>query len=48
MTDGVHTALLHMIGTYTVGSFKTSNDGGGGVLLTDPPVSSGAGIGTPH
>jgi autotransporter passenger strand-loop-strand repeat protein len=48
VTDGTHTALLHMIGTYTQASFKTTNDGGGGTLLTDPPVSSGAGVATPH
>ena len=41
-SDGVHTALLNMIGNYTVGSFKTSDDGAGGTLITDPPVSSGA------
>jgi len=48
VTDGTHTALLNMIGAYTVGSFKTSDDGHGGVLLTDPPVSSGVTLGTGH
>jgi hypothetical protein len=43
-----HTALLNMIGNYTAGSFKPTNDGTGGTLITDPPVSSGAGVATPH
>jgi autotransporter passenger strand-loop-strand repeat protein len=43
-----HTALLNMIGTYTIGSFKLSADNGSGTLVTDPPVSSGNGIAAPH
>jgi autotransporter passenger strand-loop-strand repeat protein len=48
VTDGTHTALLNVIGTYTLTSFKTSNDGHGGTLLTDPPVSSSPTVATPH
>jgi autotransporter passenger strand-loop-strand repeat protein len=41
-----HTALLNMIGNYTLGSFNTkaANDGHGGTLITDPPVSSSSNI----
>jgi autotransporter passenger strand-loop-strand repeat protein len=46
--DGTHVATLNLIGTYVVGDFKTANDGHGGTRLTDPPVSSGAGIVSPH
>jgi len=48
VTDGTTTAQLHLIGAYTVSSFKTSADGHGGTLITDPPVSSGAGVAPPH
>jgi len=47
VTDGAHIALLNVIGTYTVASFKLANDGTGGTFVTDPPVSSGAGVATP-
>jgi autotransporter passenger strand-loop-strand repeat protein len=48
VTDSLVTAQLNLIGAYTNLSFKTSDDGHGGVLITDPPVSSGAGVATPH
>jgi hypothetical protein len=48
ITDGLHTTLLNVIGAYTVASFKLSNDGTGATLITDPPISSGAGIASPH
>jgi autotransporter passenger strand-loop-strand repeat protein len=48
VTDGVHTTLLKVIGAYTSASFKLSNDGGGGTLITDPPVSSGVAGAPPH
>ena len=48
VTDGTTTAQLNLIGTYTVGSFKTSADGTGGTIITDPPVSSGSGVAPPH
>ena len=49
-SDGAHTALLNMIGNYTLANFNTkaTDDGNGGTLITDPPVSSGAGIVPPH
>lgn len=37
-----------VIGTYTVGSFHTSVDGTGGTIITDPPISSGSGVASPH
>jgi hypothetical protein len=45
-----HTALLNMIGNYTLANFNTkaADDGHGGTLITDPPVSSGAGVATPY
>lgn len=48
VTDGTITAQLNLIGAYTVGSFKISDDGHGGTLITDPPVSSGSGVAPPH
>jgi autotransporter passenger strand-loop-strand repeat protein len=48
VTDGTTTVQLHLIGAYTVGSFKTSADGTGGTIITDPPVSSGSGAAPPH
>jgi autotransporter passenger strand-loop-strand repeat protein len=39
VADGTHAAHLALLGNYTVGSFKTANDGAGGTLITDPPVS---------
>ena len=46
--DGLgHAALLNMIGNYTLTSFHKADDGHGGTLVTDPPVSSGAPIATP-
>jgi hypothetical protein len=29
-----------MLGHYTIGNFHLANDGAGGTLVTDPPVSS--------
>ena len=48
ITDGTNTALLNVIGAYTVASFKLSTDGTGGTLVTDPPVSSGAVLAAGH
>ena len=47
VTEGTTTVQLHLIGTYTAGSFKTSVDGTGGTIITDPPVSNGAAL-APH
>ena len=38
-SDGVHTALLNVIGNYTLGNFKSAGDGGTGSFITDPPIS---------
>jgi hypothetical protein len=48
ISDGTHVAILALIGTYTAGSFKTADDGHGGTLLTDPPISGSVGIAAPH
>jgi autotransporter passenger strand-loop-strand repeat protein len=48
VSDGVHTAKLTMIGAYVMENFKLSTDSHGGTLITDPPVSSGADLVTPH
>ena len=48
VTDGIHIAQLNLIGTYTIASFHSASDGAGGTVITDPPVSSGAGVAPPH
>jgi hypothetical protein len=48
MTDGTHTAQVALLGQYTVGNFHLSDDGHGGTLIVDPPVSSGSGVAPPH
>ena len=44
VTDGTHTAKIHLAGTFTAGSFTASSDGHGGTLVVDPapakPASS--------
>jgi autotransporter passenger strand-loop-strand repeat protein len=47
VTDSVHTAKLAMLGQYAAGN-HLSDDGHGGTLVSDPPVSSGAAIAVPH
>jgi autotransporter passenger strand-loop-strand repeat protein len=39
ISDGVHSANLHMIGNFTSASFHLSNDGGGHVQFADPAVT---------
>ena len=48
MSDGTHVAQLNLIGNYLAATFTSASDGAGGVLITDPPVSSGAGVASPH
>ena len=48
VTDGTHTAAIALLGQYVTANFKLSTDGHGGTLVTDPPVSSGAGLAAPH
>jgi hypothetical protein len=38
VTDGSHTANIVLLGSYVAANFVMSNDGGGHVLITDPPV----------
>ena len=40
--DGIHTANLTLLGQYVAGQFHIASDGGGGTLVTDPPVPEGA------
>jgi len=47
VSDGTHTAQLALIGNYSLGSFQKVNDGHGGTLISDPPVSSGQAIAAP-
>jgi autotransporter passenger strand-loop-strand repeat protein len=48
VTDGANTIRLAMLGSYVAGNFNLSTDGHGGTLVSDPPVSSGAGFATPQ
>jgi hypothetical protein len=38
VTDGSHMANIVLLGSYVAANFVMSNDGGGHVLITDPPV----------
>jgi hypothetical protein len=40
VSDGTHTANIHLNGTYVLANFTLSNDGSGGTLVIDPPVTS--------
>jgi hypothetical protein len=46
--NGAEIANLALIGNYQAATFTSANDGHGGTLITDPPVSSGNGIASPH
>jgi hypothetical protein len=46
--DGVHTAQLALLGNYALGNFHMADDGNGGTLVSDPPVSSGGQLTQPH
>jgi hypothetical protein len=43
VTDGSHTAALDFSGSYTLANFKFANDGSGGTIVYDPPVTQGQG-----
>ena len=45
--DGVHIATLAMLGNYAAGNFHLANDGAGGTMVTDPPISSGQSVAAP-
>jgi hypothetical protein len=38
VTDGSRTANVVLLGSYVAANFVMSNDGGGHVLITDPPL----------
>ena len=40
MTDGSNSATLDFNGSYTLANFKFANDGNGGTIVYDPPVSN--------
>ena len=48
VSDGTHIANIALLGQYIASSFATASDGHGGTLISDPPVSSGSGLATPH
>jgi hypothetical protein len=48
LTDGTHTAQIALLGQYVTANFKLSDDGHGGTLIVDPPVSSGSGVAPPY
>jgi autotransporter passenger strand-loop-strand repeat protein len=48
VADGAHVATLAMIGQYTAANFQLADDGHGGTMVTEQPVSSGASLATPH
>jgi hypothetical protein len=42
VSDGTHTAVLQLTGSYSFGNFHFQNDGNGGTMIWDPPVSGGS------
>ena len=48
VSDGAHVATLALLGDYTAANFHLADDGHGGTMVTDPPVSSGTALATPH
>jgi autotransporter passenger strand-loop-strand repeat protein len=40
VSDGTHTASIHLLGQYVEANFTKQSDGAGGTLITDPPVAS--------
>ena len=42
ITSGAQAINLNLLGQYVAGNFTLANDGAGGTLVGDPPVSSGA------
>ena len=42
VTSGAQAINLNLLGQYVAGNFTLANDGAGGTLVGDPPVSSGA------
>jgi hypothetical protein len=48
VSDGVHSANIHLLGQYTAGNFTLQADGNGGTLVTDPPLGSVSSVTSPH
>jgi hypothetical protein len=46
VTDGTNSASLRFSGSYTLANFKFANDGNGGTIVYDPPVSNSPAAGT--
>ena len=38
VSDGTHSAVLHLVGTYQAANFSFVSDGNGGTIVYDPPV----------
>ncbi len=47
-TDGSHIADIALLGQYMALSFVTTNDGHGGTLVTDPPLTQPQTLSQPH
>jgi hypothetical protein len=39
VSDGTHTANIHLSGSYTLANFDFASDGSNGTLITDPPTA---------
>ena len=48
MTDGIHTANIALLGSYTASAFAASSDGHGGTLITELPAVQNAALTQPH
>jgi len=49
VTDGVHTASIHLLGYYVASEFAISSDGHGGTLITyESPTTATGGHGHGH
>ena len=48
VTDGIHTANIALLGSYTASAFAASSDGHGGTLITDLPPLQNAALSQPH
>jgi len=40
VSDGVHTANVDLLGSYSLANFTASSDGHGGTSVVDPPLGS--------
>ena len=45
VTNGTNSVSVNLIGTYSAGSFKSANDGSGGIEVYDPSLVPNGGIG---